>query len=360
MTQPDQYFPDTAVNALSFADYASTTQDDWEDQIKGGVGSHFNIAELAFSTLLNFVQDIFDNLTDLIWNLLNNTGAVLGTISRNLISGLNGIIDNIIDFINRIVGGFLGWFGIDFTPDDAQEAATSASTTIAAHTAALARLEGGLPVVATFDFSQQADATSLPSPWNVTYTGDVAIGTWGISGGAAQFVGGPPGGVNTGYGRTALGIHSTAQSPGDRQRVGAVFSSIPQSQNGQDGRNFLICRSDGTVSNYVGADLSRNQIQLYYVAAGVKTIWATTSFTFKANNAYYLECGVGLFDRQYRVVNGDGTVLLSYTEVGTSSLMGASYRYAGAGAANRYYDDIFRAPEYGRAARMDLWIFQEN
>lgn len=58
MTQPDQYFPDTAVNALSFADYAATTQEDWEADMYDGVAGHFSVAELAFQTFLNLIEMI--------------------------------------------------------------------------------------------------------------------------------------------------------------------------------------------------------------------------------------------------------------------------------------------------------------
>lgn len=367
---------------------------DWANNIGEFIGNIFDTIVDALNDLLGGVFGGFD-LGDLptpgeVWEhvittLMNPLGVIEDLFSRNLIRDLIIGIGNVLDDIpfigdnledmllrmfnvrkkndrntDAIYQGFTGDETENNTTDAAKGAATAASSTIAAHTAALARLESGPPVVATFDFSQEPNASSLPSPWNVTYTGDVSIGTWGVYNGAAQFVGGPPGGVNIGYNRTARGIFSTDQSPGDRQRVGAVFSSIPQEQNGSIGHNILICRSDSTAGNYVAVDFTHNQIQLYYVVGGSKTIWSTTSFIFKANNAYYLECGVGLFDRQYRVVNGDGTILLSYTEIGTASMMGSSYRYAGAGAINQYYDDIFRLPEYGKAARMDLWIFQEG
>ena len=82
MTQPDQYFPDTATNALSFADYAATTQEDWEDQIHGDTASHFNIAEIAFETLLDWVEQI----------------PLIGPAIVQVITGIEGTLDFLGDW----------------------------------------------------------------------------------------------------------------------------------------------------------------------------------------------------------------------------------------------------------------------
>jgi hypothetical protein len=348
--------------------------------LRAGISMPLAILENAYNALSDAGEQIFLTVEHATQGLRDLGETIWGRFTE-IIIGIGNALDDIPMIGPNLETALLRLFSIrkktdqntdalyrGFTGDSsennstaaAEGAASAAASTIAAHTAALARLESTGTTLAVSDFSTMPDAATLPSPWIVSLSGSTQWGTWGIKDGGTQFVNSNLTSVNTGMGRDAVGIYSGVVSEGDFHRVGAVYSSVPQTQADRVGRSYLIARGSDDLSSCIMVEFSKSAVELSCYIDNEKTIWQTESHAFKANNAYYLECGVGSNSRQYRVINGDGTVILGYTEVGALSRMGTAYRHAGAAAHATYYDDIFRLPEVGRPARMSLWIFEER
>jgi hypothetical protein len=127
-------------------------------------------------------------------------------------------------------------------------------------------------------------------------------------------------------GRFTAGVTLT-----DDQIVSAVFQDAAKSMAGGTGpKNTIKSRMDSAGNNYVYARVNYNSVQLGYAVSGVEqTAWATaSSLTVPAGALVELVCGTAAGHRKYQV-RVNGAVVIDYTESGTSSQMGASYRGGG-------------------------------
>ena len=81
MTQPDAYYPDTAINASTgFTWYSTATQADWENQMREG-----------WLHRINPLQDFID----LIVNALNQI-PLIGPLIAGAITGTEAVIEDLI------------------------------------------------------------------------------------------------------------------------------------------------------------------------------------------------------------------------------------------------------------------------
>jgi hypothetical protein len=166
----------------------------------------------------------------------------------------------------------------------------------------------------------------MGSDFTQTYSG-AGTTTTGITNGAVttQPVLGSP--------RTCVYIYNALQFTTDYQKVGQTFTSAPNLQiGGNNAQNTIIARSNSAGTSYVFAEFEKNTARLGCVVSGSRTVWTTLSsgFSFKAGQTYWLVCGTTGGLRSYQVLEGS-VPIISWTEVGTSSQLGASYRYPGGG-----------------------------
>lgn len=284
MTQPDQFTPSGAANADSLAAFASMTEDDWREQQRA-----------KMSASLEGVQTGFGNI-----------GADIGST------------------IDNIVKGLFGWLGAGWTHADSLRALEDQAATTAALSAAVLGLDEESVFI---DFSTQSDSATLGVLWDQTYSGS-GTGTWGVEDGRASWdsVSDAP--------RTCVAVYNAVTTDGDYQSVAASMATSPVWFNqGSQGRNRLFGRMNAAGDTYVYADFGKYDFELGCVVSGVKTVWDTLIFaSFKSNAVYWLECGTEAGVRVFRVLE-DTTVLMEHTEVGTTSQLGASYRYCGMGVS---------------------------
>lgn len=238
--------------------------------------------------------------------------------------------------IDNAVQSFFGWLGTGWSREDSEQAFADQAATTAALSAAVTALQnnytnsvnGGLS--AFIDFSLRANSSSLGSDFTQTYTGS-GTGTLGITNSKAAWQA-----VNDSDRSCRVRYNALATSS-DYQMVGAAFASSPTWFNSSsEARNFLYARMDSTGNTYVYANFGKNDVELGCVVSGVKTVFATRSsgFSFQANSIYWLRCGTLGGQRVFQVLNGTQP-LITYTEVGTTSRIGSSYRYTGFGVSAR-------------------------
>lgn len=295
----------------------------WADQLASDVGS------------------LFGQVGQLVDDLLHNTIAVLGSIPQALVTGLTGaltiVTGTIGGVIDGIVNGFLGLFGSNWGVADAQSAAAAIAEQQAATAAGVAALQQQSNTAAQsgasafVDFSTKADATSLGADFAQFYSGS-GTSTWGIVSGRVSVVGAAA------AGRVARAVYTALGTLTDYQRVSAVFSSSQMvtsfgflSASVIYGFNYIDGRSDATGANCVRVIFGNGSLWFGAVIAGVWTQWTTQGHAFKPGAIYSLECGTSGGIRQYKVLCNSVPILV-WTEVGTASLLGASYRKSGLGA----------------------------
>lgn len=240
-----------------------------------------------------------------------------------------GFIPAIQKTINAIVNGWFGWIG-DWTEDDAADAVANQAATIATMSSAVTQLQnraqnqdvGG---VSTFiDFTARPAATSMGADFTQTYSGS-GTGYLGLDNGAKFFFG-------TFASRDCDFLKNDFQTTTDYQKVGLAFGSTPQYDAlGHSSNNEIHGRKNAAGDTYVYANLDYNTAQLGCQVAGSRTVFVTSpsgTFKFKSNASYWLECGTIGGLRVFRVLENN-TPVLTHTEVGTTSQVGASYRYTG-------------------------------
>lgn len=281
----------------------------------------------------------FEEAAGVVWNLLQQTpliGAILEVLTgkedgdvNDLGTWTNNLIGEIKTTIDKIVTSLFGWVGFGFTQEDAEQALLDQASTVAALSTAVTALEnnrnnqavGGKSAVV--DFTTRATASSLGSDFSQDYSGS---GTGTLE-------------LETGVGATWKAVSDASrtcdfryldlETATDYQKVWIAFGSSPVSFFG-NGRNEIHGRKNAAGTTYVYAAMQKTTAQLGCVVSGVKTVFVTKSsgFNFKSTGIYALECGTVGGLRVFRLLEG-GTVILTHTEVGTTSQVGASYRFAG-------------------------------
>ena len=238
------------------------------------------------------------------------------------------ITSDVGEFISAVVNSVLGVFGLDWLVTDAAEALETQRLSIAALGAAVAAMESRQQgyhfsgVSAFVDFSARADASSIGADFTQTYSGS-GTGYWGIKDGRVHWY---P--VNDSP-RTCIALYNVTPSDSDYQSVGMTTASVPIRFNDTaEGRNLIVGRSNSAGTSYVFADIGKTNVKLGCVVGGSKTVWDTEGITFKPSGNYWLVCGTTGGARIFQVFEGT-TPILTHTEVGTASMLGPSYRYAG-------------------------------
>lgn len=102
MTQPDQLFPDGAVNKSSFAAFAAKTQEEWEDEQRGAEVDRWGI--LSFLVDIPFIGDILSALQGID---LSSPGAVLTAIVNAVAEAVEDIpvVGELAALIANLVNG---------------------------------------------------------------------------------------------------------------------------------------------------------------------------------------------------------------------------------------------------------------
>jgi hypothetical protein len=304
-------------------------------------------AQAAANTANTNANNALTYIGTLINDLLTVPATVIGNLPQALVSGLVAALDaaaatagTVVNVIDGIVNGFLGLFGVGWGVADAQAAAAAIAEQQAATAAGVAALQQQSNTAAQsgasafVDFSTFADATSLGAAFAQFYSG-AGTNTWGITSGRVSVI--APSGITGG--RVARAVYTALDTLTDYQRVSAVFSSsqmvtqygFPFSPFFAYGFNYIDGRSDATGANCVRVIFGNGTLWFGAVIGGVWTQWTTQAHAFRPGAIYSLECGTIGGIRQYKVLCNSVPILV-WTEVGTASLLGASYRKSGLGA----------------------------
>ncbi|AQT78328.1 hypothetical protein B1R94_02365 [Mycolicibacterium litorale] len=290
---------------------------------------------------------------------------------------------NIQAGIDGLANALSGIFNFGRPQEDANQAvADQAAATLALQNAVAALLanssagaNGGKSYL--YDFSSMPDSSSLPPEFTATFSGPGSRG-YGISGGKATWLG-----ANTDS-RKVEYLHNAGDTDSDYQIVGGVFSTPPGadidyqlfgvvywsfSQHTLRGRenaagDTFIEAEFGTVTSGWGTSLPGNTVlRLSCVVAGTRTVFKTETVNFKANTPYYLECGGGGGLRVYRVLEGAAmTPVLTHTEVGTTSQLGAGYRGGGGSSQHVHTTYVYGATvdQYATGSPLAGFLLRDN
>lgn len=274
------------------------------------------------------LEDLFGDFTGFVSDVFNNAGAVIGNIAGVVVDAvgntLQGIWDSIVNGIQGLGGLFSGSTGADIQTVSLNLAANVAAMQSRITALQSAATNGSFSGNSAFvDFSSRADATSLGADFNQTYSGS-GTATLGITSGRAAW-----GGTWGSSGRTGVALYSALQTQTDYQRVGAAFASVPTS----GAVNYIYGRVNAAANECVFVELTPSTCKIGCVASGTVYYFATSTLYggFKAGAVYYLECGTTGGSNIFRVYEND-RIILTYTDSGAVSKVGASYRYTAAAA----------------------------
>jgi hypothetical protein len=286
-------------------------------------------------------------ITGGVGTVLQVVDSTVTTLERAL-SGFLGIFGVHSGTMNAVVSGLQGSVADSATVNDVQIAAEQAAAALAANTSQILALQqgtdpGSLSVV---DFTAAADASSLSGlGFNQTYGGPGPHWLHTEGGRALWSTAGTPYPDQT---RWCVAVKNDVETSGDDQLIGVTYSSVPQEKT----QDYIVGRANLAGDTYILVTFSSGAIRLYCVVGGTETQWKYKAWSKKSNTAYYLKCGPG---RTYAVYENTN-LILSHTEVGTTSAMGAGYRRGGfGGKANTkvfYYVPYFLRP--GKVTSMSI------
>lgn len=275
---------------------------------------------------------------------------------NDLGSAVNRFIHDIRTTVDSIVGGLFGWTGNGWKNDQAAQALIDVAATQAALAAAVQKMQNTTAnqavsgVSAVIDFSTRANAGSLGSDFSQNYSGS-GTGVWGINGGRAAWQ------PQNNSDRRSDVLYNPTPSATDYQMVGAAFATSPEDPFfTNQAYNMLKGRMNAAQTTYVYAALRKYHAELGCVVSGVPTIFAqlTSGFSFKSTGLYWLRCGTTGGLRVFQIMEGN-IPILTHTEVGTTSQLGASFRYTGM-AANAYANSVGT----NSPGQVSAWAFADN
>jgi hypothetical protein len=267
-----------------------------------------------------------------------------------------------------IVNFFFGWTGQDRTREESQQAIADQAASVATLWAQLTALlnqqaaQGNSGNFEIIDFSDYSDSSSLPAGFAQTYSGLGTDFVWGIVSGKAavyDITGDLSAGADNDP-RTCLAPYTLKQTLTDYQMVGASFASSPETGGGSgaDAISYLLGRSNAAGTEFVYAALTKFTWELGCVASGTQTVFASGSvlsgFSFKSTGNYWLQCGDVGGARVFKIMEGSNPIV-THTEVGTTSRLGASYRYTGMGEYT--YGSFF---SFNHPGRVTAFAFSDN
>ena len=265
---------------------------------------------------------------------------------------LKGPVKAAQDAVDDFVSFLGGAFGSFFSRDDYREVANTTATQLQTLAAAVASLQQAAGDTANggnsylVDFTPMPDSTNMPAEFTTGFTGSGTGQTFGIIDGKAHF-------TNEGVGdRVAFNYYTAGATESDYQLIGAVFMSKP-------GKRFvpgplpwdphagsetfyssdeLIGRRRAGVHSVRLRRFGDNTLDFMVDTGGTVTVLTTATVNWKANTAYYLQCGTPGNIRTFRLLEGASlTPVWTYTDNANKTLYGPDYRLAGF-ACERYQD----------------------
>lgn len=240
------------------------------------------------------------------------------------------------NIIEQIVTKLFGGASADYDIFDAALALLHTNAQIAANAAAIQALatqangqqnSGNAAIVSFADFANG----SLPGSFTVNYSG-AGTSTEGIIDGLIQWTSG------SAANRTANNIYNALQTLDDYQVVGTSWAYGPENFFGSlQARGRIICRSNSGGTSYVYLDVFTSSFDWYFelgcVVSGVTTVMkSATQFAtgFGGVSSVSLAAGTVVGNRVFAIYSGN-TLVYTHTEIGTTSQLGASFRYTGFG-----------------------------
>jgi hypothetical protein len=325
--------------------------DDLRNAFVGGAGTGFSVAGLtaAASSLASQANTALTNVTSLAASLLGTPESVMGNI-RNVLMDASHSVQN---FLDNLHDAFLGGSSSGNTvssvgtaasslastassantnaataqtsADSAQNSANSALIGVSGLGAKVSALEtGGESASDTFD---RAISTDLGADYSQSYIGS---GTAGLSGSGVMATDGSGNAVwRSGSSTTALrsrAIYTPSTMTSDYQMASIVLTTKP----GAGSANYIILRADTSGAGVYGA-VHNSTISFGYISGGVFTQLNSQSATISAGDLWEFWIGTSTSAREFVLRRNNGSTVYTFTESGTTTLLGAGYRNAGFG-----------------------------
>lgn len=267
-------------------------------------------------------------ITDALGTVLQVVDGTVQTLQHAL-SGFLSIFGIHQGTMNAVVNGLQGGAATSASVNDVQIAAQDAADALATNTSQILGLQQGGGGVGTpggllslTDFTDAANAASLGA-LNFDQTYGAGPGSHYLGVGEGRAVWFPVDTPSPNQYRWGLAVKNDIESTGDNQLVGVAYSSVPEEKT----YDYIMGRSNLAGDTYILVTFSAGYMWLSHVVSNSETVMTSRSWTKKSNAAYYLECGPGRVFSIYENTN----LILSHTEAGTTSGMGAAYRRAGFG-----------------------------
>jgi hypothetical protein len=285
---------------------------------------------------LSSLDDLFSLNPVTIWtaiiNLFLKPSNLLATLTGGILPDsqrpqmLQDAVDNIFDAWNTGVSGsttgnpisnlFNAVFGINRTGTGA------VSQNVVQDSQIGTLLSGGTtPLFDTFD---GASGSSLGSNWTQTYSGSGG-GSYGLSGsGAAKW------NTSGASARRSQNRYTFDTFDTDTQSVSVTLSAnLGVSTIGSHPQVLLRGRVDATDAYAIEAQMQCTSVEIgYYVSGSYTRIGTAFGISGNTSGTWQLKIGTVSSTREYVLLHNNVTVL-TRTESGTTSQLGASYRYAG-------------------------------
>jgi hypothetical protein len=261
------------------------------------------------------------------------TGNMPGTLVQGITGAVSNIVEDVQGFLNSVVAGLLGLGDLlyDAVLGDANTVTFNLNDTIAAMSSSIQTLQNSATYTANagasefISFANRADASTLGADWTQSYNG-TGTGVLGITAGRAAWK------SFDANSRTCNAQYNAKQTTTDYQRVGAAFASAPNDwYGGSDALNYIYGRVNAAGTEGVFVELGPSTCRLGCVVSGTTTYLGSPSTLyggFKAGAAYWLECGTVGGANIMRVFENN-RIILSYTDSGAVSQVGATHRYVG-------------------------------
>jgi hypothetical protein len=319
---------------------------------------------------------------------LTKTGAIDGLLIGGLTGGTT-IVDDVQDNTDSITVGHRGYGRTTrgFAVRDAKEAASHTTDKVVATATGVSSLRQSLKVAANsayIDFSGR-----IVSVYNSTIGSDF---TQYFAGGGQAGIGMNTNlqaanykpdevyyrnGSSSASSGSVTNIYNAKVTASDTMTVSITAGSYQQDENynptgtGWFGSpstigapaNYVLGRVYlATGLYYIYAKFKQETVELGYVSNGAKTVWQTYTYTFDGisypvwnpGTTYSLVCGTAAGTRNYEVWVGNQKVI-AYTEVGTSSSLGSTLRYAGFQMDGYVTPDVARNYRPGSVTDFAFW-----
>lgn len=279
------------------------------------------------ATLLG-IQNIFAPIRQ-VAQLVAGMGGTGGIPTANdVLSGWNNLL-------NSFISGLTGAPSATPTPaavQDAMAAQTAASSAMAAALNALTQQNIALATGAILAIDAFArTGPDLGADWDTSIVNDVFT-SGGVRTDGKQAVPVPGGFGSTRIVSRFIGANHTAAT--NRTKTSIVLGSPLSSQIGAEADVDILDRMSPDKNTFIMARLKTqgtavNAIQLWSRVAGVDTLIGSENLPGQpaASTIADLLCGTDVSDRQFVVKVGGG--VYTFTEVGTTSQLGAGFRERG-------------------------------